>query len=779
MNRRRLTILSVWLLLVVACAWQAALRTPVTTDLTLFLPKTNDSARLLAELREGPAARLILIGIEGGPESALAAVSQGLAARLRDTGLFLRVANGTGVLDGDERRRLFSYRYLLSPTVSVERFSPEGLRKALEQRLRELGSPLSAFEKQWLPADPTGEFRSLLQAWAGGSEPPKRHGVWFSPDGGRALLLAETKAPGFDLDAQVETLTALKRAFAAARQEAAPATDTELLLSGAAVFAAASQETIRFETRLLGIAASLLVATILTLTYRSVRIVLISALPLASALLAAIAIVGLLFNSIYGITLAFGVTLIGVTIDYPIHVFSHLNGRETVDQTLWRIWPTLRLGAVTTALGFFAMLNEDFTGLVQLGVFAITGLLTAAAFTRWVLPALLPPTWAPIQVIGGCWMAPLLRPGRSLALALAGAGLIALLTLVIAAPPLWEDDLAALSPIPEHARVLDRELRQALGAPEAGHIAVVTAADAETALQKSEALAGRLRMLVDQGLLSGFDLVARYLPSRQIQRQRQAQLPERERLERDLHHALTGLPFKAGLFEPFLEAVEAARTGPLVRPEDLSGSALGLRVSSLLFPGEDGWMALVPLAGVQDRNTLTRWFEPYDAEGIYYLDLKTEANRLMADFREAAFVRLGWGGGLIVLALAFGLRSPLRVFVVLLPVALAVVATVTALLGLGERLSLFHLVSLLLVLGIGIDYSLFFSRPDLDLTVRQRTLHAVLVCGSSTLAVFGILALSEIPVLRAIGLTVAIGVFASFIMALVLAQQIPDKLGST
>jgi predicted exporter len=125
---------------------------------------------------------------------------------------------------------------------------------------------------------------------------------------------------------------------------------------------------------------------------------------------------------------------------------------------------------------------------------------------------------------------------------------------------------------------------------------------------------------------------------------------------------------------------------------------------------------------------------------------------------------------LIVGAIWIGLRCWRGVIATLTPVAVALIFTVAALLSLGERLSLFHLVSLLLVLGIGVDYGLFFSRPGADPAQRRRTLHALLVCCGSALTVFGMLATSELPALRAIGLTVSMGVVASFSVALVMAR---------
>jgi predicted exporter len=87
----------------------------------------------------------------------------------------------------------------------------------------------------------------------------------------------------------------------------------------------------------------------------------------------------------------------------------------------------------------------------------------------------------------------------------------------------------------------------------------------------------------------------------------------------------------------------------------------------------------------------------------------------------------------------------------------------------GVSLNLFHLISLMLAAGLGLDYALFFERAADDPAEHARTLHAVLACACSTLLVFALLAAAELPVLRAIGAPVALGVLANFVLALLLA----------
>jgi predicted exporter len=124
----------------------------------------------------------------------------------------------------------------------------------------------------------------------------------------------------------------------------------------------------------------------------------------------------------------------------------------------------------------------------------------------------------------------------------------------------------------------------------------------------------------------------------------------------------------------------------------------------------------------------------------------------------------------MVLVVAVALRSALRVGRVLAPMALTTALIVAILHACGVSLSLFHLIALVLAAGLGLDYALFFEHAADDAAEQRRTLHAVIVCSLSTFMVFALLALSELPVLRAIGVTVAIGIGCNFVLALVLTR---------
>ena len=129
---------------------------------------------------------------------------------------------------------------------------------------------------------------------------------------------------------------------------------------------------------------------------------------------------------------------------------------------------------------------------------------------------------------------------------------------------------------------------------------------------------------------------------------------------------------------------------------------------------------------------------------------------------------------LLTLTVWIALRQPRRVWRVLLPMALTTLIILAVLRGTGVELNLFHLVALILAAGLGLDYALFFDHAGDDRADQLRTLHALIVCSLMTLLVFCLLALSSIPVLRAIGTTVTLGVLANFVLALLVSRQPVD-----
>ncbi len=326
MKPRRARVLVVWLGCI-AFAIIVVARAHYITDLSAFLPAhpTPTQQLLVDQLRDGPASRLILFAIEGGDAAARARISSGLVQRLRKDTEFLSINNGAE-LDGQaDREFLFQHRYLLSDAVDAQRFSAAGLNAAISETIDNLASPAGLLFKSLLPRDPTGELLNIIDQLARSPAPQSRDGVWVSGDGKRALAVAQTRASGSDSDAQGRAIEAIRAAFAAAAHAAASssggAAAVQLRLSGPAVFAVAARAKIESAALRLSIASGVLVVALLLLVYRSLPALGLGLLPVATGALVGIGAVALGFGAVHGITLGFGVTLIGESVDYSIYFF--------------------------------------------------------------------------------------------------------------------------------------------------------------------------------------------------------------------------------------------------------------------------------------------------------------------------------------------------------------------------------------------------------------------------------------------------------------------------
>jgi predicted exporter len=753
-----------WLLVLAALAAFAWHNLRVTSDLRSFMPppETADQRLLMEQIGEGPGSRLLLLAIEGESGDRLADLSRGLAAALADDAHFEQIVNGA--FDPAQLDTTFlPYRYLLSPTLDTHAFDEDYLREQLHERVADLGSPAAGLLKPLLPRDPTLEVAALAARWTPPNAPATRDGVWFSSTGA-ALLLAETRAGGFVPSAQQAAIDALQSAFAALPDKGA----ARLAISGPGYFSVVVGNQTRAEADRIGLVSSVGFVLLLLLAYRSFAVLLLAGLPIASGALAGIAALALGFGAAHGITLAFGFTLLGVAQEYPIRVLSHRRAGEDALTSVRALWPLLLTAIASAAIAYLAFLASGVAGLQQLAVFTITGLVVAGLATRYLLPRVLPARFHDAAETPGVaravqWLAALPRP-RWLPWLLAVAGAV---VLFLAPGPTWQNNLAALTPVPADLLARDAQLRAELGAPDVRYLLVLDAPTPDALLSLSESLEPKLRSLVDAGALDGAELPSRYLPSVATQRARQAKLSDRTTLEASLDVIAPELPFRAGLFAPFVDDVEIARTLAPLTPAAFAKSPFGARLDSMLVERDGRWLGLATLSGVHDPAAIAA----LDAGDVRLLDLKAASESLVVAYRERILAALG--GALVLHALTVGvaLRDPRRVWHVLGPMCLATLLVLVVERAAGISLSLFHLVALTLAAGLGLHYALFFERPVADAAEARRTLHATLVCVISALLVFGMQAWSSLPVLRAIGLTVGLGVAFHFCLSILMAPH--------
>jgi predicted exporter len=759
------TKIFIWIGLLIIALLIILFRARIETDISFFLPRSSSPQEqfLINQFRQGPGSKLLIISLQGSDSEALAKLSNSLTQKLMHDSAFVKVMNSENSMTLPMEEFLFNNRYLLSPALHPDKFSPKSLHTILSDSLSRMTSMQGFIETRHFEKDPTGEFLATLKSWTEKQLLNRKHGVWFSADEKHAFLVAEVFAEGFNLNQFEKAVQKIDDSF----NELKPDPSLTIKIVGPPAFAVASREAIKRDATVLSIIATFLVVGIIYLFYRSIALVFLCTIPLLCGIIFSISGVVLIFGSIHGITLTFGIVIIGVAIDYPIHLFSHIKNGEHPSLAMKRIWPTLRLGVLTTTLGYVSMIFSSFDGLIQLATFAVFGLVTASLVTRHILPnfsGLSSPTNLPAHISELPFA--LLSKNKFLYYSLLAGAII---ILVFQRNELWENDIASLSPIPEEQLALERHVRRELNLPNVSYWVVVKGKSEQNVLQWTESVAGKLQALKTQGAIAGFDAVTKFLPSLEKQSERIKTLPSSKQLKENLKLAREGLPFKENAFDEFIEEVSKARDSELLTFDRLKGTLLKTWVSKLLYNQGDFWFSLISFKGTVDKKLIASTISNFPPENIFVLEPRKTSNTLINRYRDRALVFFAGGFMIVAITLRIALGQWITLGRVLFPIIGSVLTVMAVLAAAQIQLSLFHLVSLLLVVGLGLDYSLFLNREIAFKEKQTKTHHAILICNLSTVSVFGTLAFSSTPVLKAIGTTVAIGaslcLWFSFIFA--------------
>ena len=742
--------------LVGLAAWQWRDGPPVSANLMQLLPSgTHGELEQLAEARmQEPLSRDLMLLLHHADDTTASTLTSELAARLQASGLFAQVRRSVNTDLSAIRQQLLDQRLVLLDTNNRETLGADP-EVFIQQRLQRLynpfeGSGLLPIEQDWFG------IAELAQ-----QQLPQPGNVRTDPDGqllaehqGQRwrVIHAQTHGDAFDksLPLQVEKLLADARL----RIESA---EGELLAASGLLYAAHGQRQAREEASLIGSLSLLAAVGLLLVLFRTPRVLLVILPVVVGALSGAAACIAL-FGQVHVLTLVLGASLVGVSIDFPLHYLSKSwtlqpwNSHLALRLTL----PGLVLALLTNVIGYLAMAFTPFPALSQVAVFSAAGLTGAFACAVCLLPWLLR---APLQP----WPEPLgwaeraLRLRQALLKRIASPWLLAAFVVycLIGVPQVsFTDDLRQWV---SRAPVLQEQAQrigEISGFQPTSQYFLLRAASTDELLANQQILSSELDTLIAEGRLGG------YLALSQIA----APVTAQKNLQLALPHLLeTAQPLLAlGVTSQQLEAELATlRAQPAVELEQVLAGPLGEPWRPLWLGRQaDGSVAgLVSLQGLQDSEALSGVSR--SIEGLTLIDRPAELNQLFAETKtQAATLKLAAAGLIFVLlCLPFGWRGSVRCLAVPL---LAALGSLASLGWLGQSLTLFGLFGLLLVTAIGVDYAILMRERVGGPAV---SLVGTLLAAITTWLSFGLLALSSTPAVSNFGLAVSLGLLFSFLLA--------------
>lgn len=746
----------------------------VGTDITNFLPvgDSTELAALSSELADSALTRTIIVTVGASDQAVAIAAARELSRELRDHSEVAWIR--AGVRDGDLEelyRIYFPHRLAFSSNRPEEalpaRLTDAALRERARVLRRRLASPASSFFEPLVAADPLGTFEELVQRQrAEESELRIVDGQLVTRDGRFAVVLLGTRSSAFDSAAQGALLTALRAAAADIAERLGHSLEFEVSSVGA--FAVAAERSIKSDVYTIAACSFVGVALLFAAFVGSLRGFLITSLPPLAGILVATTLTLLIFGELDGLTMAFGASLMGIVIDYSNHLLlhhGHAGPPEAPRRTVAKLRPSLVLGALTTVASFVGLALTPFPAFRQMSFFAITGVLSGLTVSLWVLPPLLaraPPLPERSEAFARRLDAAFRRLSvdpRALLVASAALGGAA----IAAWPSLeWSDDPSQLVYVDAQLVGEDRRVRDRVMRLEGSRFVVALASDEESALVKNDEIHARLQPLVADGRLDGFRSLHALLWSAALQRRNSAAFAAAPELFERIEAAFVAEGFQPGALRPFGEALREPPPAPL-RLSDLRDGPVADLVKSFVFDVGDRVAIVTYLRGLQEPDAVRAALAGVD--DVHLFDQRRFVNDVYRVFRETSLRQVLIGGALVALLLVLRYRAWRPVLAAFLPSLLVSLIVLTALAWLGEPANLLHVMSLVMVMGMGVDYGIFCVDSAGSGERFGVTLLSLLLSCLTTALVFGMLALSSQPSLRAIGITTGIGIPLCFLLA--------------
>lgn len=749
----------------------------LSTDVTNFMPEEShrELAVLASRLADSELTRTMVITVGAARTETAVAAARELAARLEEQP---EVAWLRGGLDPGQLEHLYRlyfprrHRFLSDrPEEEIPaRIAPEALRARARAAREALALPASTLSARVLAADPLGAFEGLVaRLRAQGPELATHDGHFVTADGRWAVIFLATRGSAFDSGPQARLLGALEEAFREAQARHGADAGLVLEASGANRFAVAAERSIRRDVVVVSAVSFVGVGVVFLAFLRSLHFFLLAIFPALTGILAGATATRAVLGQLDGLTMAFGASLIGVAIDYSIHVIDHhrLEPETPPRETVRRLRPSVVLGAATTMASFAGLGLTSFPGFREIGLFAVTGVGAALAVTLFVLPGFLgAPRDRAIPPLAERTARGLARGVRALAARrrlLVLVPLAAALAMAVFLPRLrFVDDLSRLMATDPALRAEEDRVRKRIARVDDARVVVALGAEPGEAVARNDRVAARLEEARAAGALADFRSLHALLWSEALQERNVRVLRGIPALADRVEAAFVAEGFRPGALDPFRATLEAPPAPPL-DAATLRASPLGPLVSPLLLDLGDRTAAVTYLRGVHSPEALSGALE--GLEGVHVFDQGSFLNEIYREFRTTTLRQIAVGSLLVVLVLGLRYRRLRPAMAAFLPSVLVAGTLLALFAALGVGINLLHVTSLILVMGMGVDYGIFLvDGADRPRGLEATMLSLLLAC-LTTVFVFGTLTLSEHPALRAIGLTTGLGILLSFVLA--------------
>ncbi len=651
----------------------------------------------------------------------------------------------------------------------------DSISATVQGNYKSIISPSGFITKDFILQDPLGiSFIALkkLQQLNIGDDFTLDNGFVMTKDKKKLLLFITSNLPSSETEKNTIFAAKLKSIQDNLNQKFKA--KTSISYFGSALIAVANANQIKSDIVLTTTIAMITLMLILILFYRKILIPLIIFLPTVFGALFAVAFLFFVKEQISAISLGIGSILLGITIDYSIHILTHYKHNSDVKTLYKDITMPVIMSSSTTAVAFLCLLFVKSDALNDLGIFAAVIVMASAFFSLLIVPHLYKPKENNFEhkknVIDK--LAHFSFHNNKYLI-----GFCVLITIICCFTYNnvgFNNDLSQLNFVPKEIKAAEKELEESTSLTSKTIYVASYGNSMEEVLQNNGQLFKDLSKEKQQDKILNFSSVGGIMLSQKEQKQKIDKwnsfwdANKKQLLKSGLIAEGSKLGFKPTTYSLFFDHLDF-NFKPIKTEDYLKIQALQLKE---FVTEKNGFFTISTLVKVtpQQRDAFVKSasaknnliaIDRQQMNETFFSTLKTDFNSLV----NYSFVA-------VILILFFFFRRVELVIVSCIPIALTGIVTAGIMGIFGIQMNIFSMIVCTLIFGHGVDFSIFMtSALQKEYTTGKNEIAiyrtSIILAVITTILGIGAMIFARHPALRSISSVSLIGVFAALIITFI------------
>lgn len=658
----------------------------------------------------------------------------------------------------------------------------DSINNRLASGFRQLMSPTGFITKDYFLSDPLN-FTNLglakLQELQVGDNFSIYKNYLVTKDRQHIILFLDPVFPASETDQNEKFINSLEKIVNNLNKDHS---SVEASYFGGVLYSLANANRIKKDIRLtMGIAISLLLL-LLIFFYRKIYVPVLLFLPSILAGITAIAVLSIFKGSISAISLGIGAILLGITLDYALHILTHFRNNKDIEHLYRDITKPVVMSSITTAIAFLCLIFVQSEALNDLGIFAAISVVLSSFFALILIPLFYNPGTKKTERSSFLDKIAAIDYSKIRPLVI---GLLAIfvISLFFFNKVEFNSDLSKLNYEPAELKKLEKDVESLAGRSGKSVYMVAYGNTVDEALQQNNKLYQRLQEFEDQEIIQNFSSIGGVIHSTTTQAEKIENWNlfwtsfRKDTLKQNLVNISSEYGFKPETFNDFYDQLNKVFETIGLNDYKNAGS---LYLNDFISEGEE--LATVTSAvSLKEENTekFLSYFQ--DEPGVFALDRKAMnqnfLGNLRADFNNLILISVL----AVFIVLLISYRNLEISLFTLLPIAITWICALGIMAILDIEFNILNIIISTFIFGLGLDYSIFITNACLreyetgryELKTYQTS---ILISVITTLLGMGALIFAQHPALRSVSIISIIGVITAVSISFVLQRAIFRKL---